>query len=80
MGAYSTVIKWYALCGSCVNTEIDNDTSLREKLSKYEPDIPDKPAEEFNLQHFSYANSGVLDLIFNHLEATNFAGITESFS
>ena len=59
--------------------EIDNDTSLRERLSEYKPDIPDKPVDDFNLQHFSYANSGVLNLIFDHLKATNFTGITESF-
>ena len=65
---------------SFTHIEIDNNTSLRKRLSKYEPDIPDALVDDFNLEHFSYANSGILDLIFGHLEATNFTGITESFS
>ena len=62
-------------------TDITNDVQLNQRLKNYEEGILRlnlQPDIDFGLQHFSYNNSGVLDLIFDHLNRTSFSGITVS--
>ena len=56
-------------------SDVKSNTELREDLKAYETDL-DISSEEFNLQHFSYNNSGILELIFDHLDRTDYNGIT----
>ena len=71
-------------CGSMVkinvesdSTDIDNNESLRHTLRAYEPDLNVRTSD-FNLQHFSYKNFGILNLIMGHLNRTNHTGLTVS--
>lgn len=57
--------------------DIRNDSNLRENLKEFDADL-DIPTNDFNLQHFSYNNSGILNLIYGHIHRTNFNGITVS--
>ena len=60
-------------------TDITNDVQLNQRLKNYEEGILNlQPDIDFGLQHFSYNNSGVLDLILDHLNRTSFSGITVS--
>lgn len=56
-------------------SDVKSNIELREDLKAYETDL-DISSEEFNLQHFSYNNSGILELIFDHLDRTDYNGIT----
>ena len=74
-------MQWAALTVQIIShsvlytAEIDENADLRDKLKEYE-DLPDDV--EFGLQHFSYNNSGVVDLIYDQLNRTNFTGISVS--
>lgn len=70
----------YEKCLLCtpLHTEIDESPDLRESLKEFEANLDLPPDVEFGLQHFSYNNSGVIDLVFNHLTSTEFTGITVS--
>ena len=57
---------------------IEESADLRDSLKEYEANIDLPASVQFGLQHFSYNNSGVIDLIFNHLTRTEFTGITVS--
>lgn len=62
----------------CIHTEIGNSSDLRNTLEEYEAGL-DLPANvEFGLQHFSYNNSGIVNLVYDHLQRTNFTGISVS--
>ena len=59
-----------------MHADISNDSELQESLRDFEPDL-DLPANgKFGLQHFSYNNFGVLNVVFGHLNKTNFTGIS----
>lgn len=58
------------------NTDINDTPDLSERLKSYEADVPTDV--HFGLQHFSYNNSGVRDIIYDHLSKTHFNGITVS--
>ena len=60
-----------------IHVDIENDTNLRDALKAYEPEL-NIETSDFNLQHFSYRNRGILNLIFGHLERTNYSGLTVS--
>ena len=61
-----------------INAEIGENANLRGELREYEANL-DLPANvEFGLQHFSYNNSGVVNLVYDQLNRTNFTGITVS--
>ena len=57
-------------------TDIADDSGLNQKLKQYQENS--ETDVNFALQHFTYNNSGVLDLIFGHLNRTSFNGITVS--
>ena len=59
------------------STDIDNKASLRHTLRAYEADL-NVQKSDFNLQHFSYKNFGILNLIIGHLNRTNYTGLTVS--
>ena len=61
---------------ACI-TDIDNSTKLREDLRAYEHGL-NIPTTDFNLQHFSYKNRGILNLVFGHLNRTNYNGLSVS--
>ena len=56
--------------------DIKDDSELNLKLKEYEADKNLADDVNFALQHFSYNNSGVLDLVLGHLNNTCFSGIT----
>ena len=60
-----------------IATDIDQSSDLRDSLMEYEANL-DLNGDEFGLQHFSYNNSGVLDLVFGNLNRTQLSGITVS--
>ena len=65
-----------------LNTDIQ-DVDVLMKLREFsQQDFQnDAPTDtEFTLQHFTYNNSAVLDLIYSHLNETLFNGITVSMS
>ena len=76
-------MQWAALAVQTISysvlctAEIDENADLRDKLREYE-DLPDDVVFQFGLQHFSYNNSGVVDLIYDQLNRTNFTGISVS--
>ena len=51
--------------------------SLNRYLHQFNSDL--LLNKSFGLQHFTYNNSAMLDLIFNHLADTNFIGLTVSY-
>jgi hypothetical protein len=57
------------------SSDIDSDASLRDSLKAYEPDL-NVPVNDFNLQHFSYKNFGILNLTIGHINKTNCSGLT----
>ena len=60
----------------CFDAEIKENSELSERLKVYESG-QNLPADtEFALQHFSYNNSGVLELVYKYLDNTSFSGIT----
>ena len=59
------------------STDINNDVNLQDSLKAYEPEL-NVPRNEFNLQHFSYKNFGILNLTIGHINATNYTGLTVS--
>lgn len=61
---------------SLCDTDINDAPDLSERLKSYEADIPIHV--RFGLQYFSYNNSGVRDIIYDHLSKTHFNGITVS--
>ena len=60
------------------STELQSDEALGERLAKFNAELSLPPGEQFGLQHFTYNNSGVVDLVFDAYEKTNFTGITVS--
>ena len=60
---------------SLIHTDISDDSELNKRLKVYEADLNLPDGVEFGLQHFSYNNSGVVDVVFGHLNRTNFTGI-----
>ena len=56
-----------------------NSSDLSERLKSYETDKYIPADVHFGLQHFSYNNSGVRDIIYGHLSQTHFNGITVSY-
>ena len=58
-------------------TDIDNDASLQDALKAYQPDL-NIPTNDFNLQHFSYKNFGILNLTIGHFNEINYTGLTVS--
>ena len=76
MSAVSSLIM--TSCFVDIYTEIGNSSDLRDSLEEYEDGL-DLPTDvEFGLQHFSYNNSGVVNLVYGHLNETHFTGITVS--
>ena len=70
-------------CATCIIlylclTEIQSNETLAGRLAKFNPELSLSSGERFGLQHFTYNNSGVVDLVFDALEETNFTGITVS--
>ena len=59
------------------STDINNDANLQDSLKAYEPEL-DVPTNDFNLQHFSYKNFGILNLTIGHINTTNYTGLTVS--
>ena len=57
-------------------TDVTTSTDLSERLREYETDLPS--SVDFGLQHVSYNNSGIVDVVFGHLNRTEFTGITVS--
>ena len=55
-------------------TDVATSPDLSERLREYEADLPS--SVDFGLQHVSYNNSGLVDVVFGHLNRTNFSGIT----
>ena len=50
---------------------INSNTSLQQELTVF------NDGQDFDgLQHFTYNNSGFVNLLFDHLSDTNFDGIT----
>ena len=66
-----------AICNTLdTHADIGDSSELNGRLRVYGNDL-DLPADvDFALQHFSYNNSGVLNLVYGHLNRTNFTGIT----
>lgn len=60
------------------STELQSDETLGERLAQFNTELSLSSDERFGLQHFTYNNSGVLDLVFDAIEKTNFTGITVS--
>ena len=54
----------------------ENETS-RTTLHKYNSDL--RQNEIFGLQHFTYNNSAMLNLMFESLTNTDFIGLTVSY-
>ena len=61
---------------SLIHTDISEDSELNERLKVYEAELNVADDVEFALEHFSYNNSGVVDVVFGHLKKSNFTGIT----
>ena len=61
---------------SLIHTDISEDSEVNERLKVYEAELNVIDDVEFGLQHFSYNNSGVVDIVFGHLKMSNFTGIT----
>ena len=59
-------------------TDIKDNFELSERLKDFEADLRLPANVPFTLQHFSYNNTGVLELVYGHLNRTNFSGITVS--
>ena len=59
-----------------LHAETNRDATLGEKLADFNRGLNLLPDEEFGLQHFTYNNSGVLDIVFNGIKSLNFTGIT----
>ena len=57
--------------------DINNNAILQNSLKAYEPEL-NVPTNDFNLQHFSYKNFGILNLTIDHINATNYTGLTVS--
>ena len=58
------------------HTDIGDNSELNHRLRVYDNDLDLSADVDFALQHFSYNNSGVLNLVYGHLNRTNFTGIT----
>ena len=55
------------------HADIKSSASLQRELTNF------NNGQNFDgLEHFSYNNSGFVNLLFGHLESTNFDGITVS--
>ena len=55
------------------NLDLANNDTLNE-LAANASGIP--PGQAFRLEHFTYNNSIVLEVIFGHLQETDFLGLT----
>ena len=67
----------YSLILLSVSTDINNNTVLQDSLKAYQPQL-NVPRNDFNLQHFSYKNFGILNLTIGHINTTNYTGLTVS--
>lgn len=61
---------------SCAPTDIKDNLELNQRLKDYETDQNLPEDVDFALQHFTYNNSGVLEVVLGHLNNTHFSGIT----
>ena len=77
MQAIKLFMMMHHMCILC-STELQNNNTLGEGLAKFNSELSLSSGERFGLQHFTYNNSGVLDLVFDAIEKTNFTGITVS--
>ena len=57
-----------------VYLDLAHNKSLNKYLHQFNSDL--LLNKSFGLQHFTYNNSALLDLIFNHLTETDFIGLT----
>ena len=53
--------------------DIRSNSDLSANLTQYNRNL--QPDEKFGLQHFTYNNSRFFDVIFGHLQTTDFQGI-----
>ena len=67
----------YSLLLLSDSTDINNNAVLQDSLKAYEPELH-VPRNDFNLQHFSYKNFGILNLTIGHINTTNYTGLTVS--
>ena len=59
-----------------LSTDVATSPNLSARLREYEPNL--SSSVDFGLQHVSYNNSGLVDVVYGHLNRTNFIGITVS--
>ena len=71
-------VLWCFICFMYIFAEIGGSSDIRDSLKEFEASLDLPAGVDFGLQHFSYNNSGVIDLIFRHLNETGFSGITVS--
>ena len=71
----STNLEFYrACCCFIVYLDLAQNRSLNKYLLQFNSDL--LLNKSFGLQHFTYNNSALLDLIFNHLTETDVIGLT----
>ena len=64
---------------NCVSlSDINNSSHLSESLKEFEADLHLPSSDDFGLQHVSYNNSRLVDVVYGHLNNTQFTGITVS--
>lgn len=61
-----------------LHADIKDDLDLNTRLKGYESDLDFAANVPFALEHFSYNNFGVLELVYGYLNQTKFGGITVS--
>ena len=62
-----------------LHADIKDDLDLNARLKEYESDLDFVANVPFALEHFSYNNSRVLELVYGYLNQTNFSGITVGY-
>ena len=72
-GQHNHTLSYSPKLGSISLSGIDNNASLRQDLSDFNGEV-----DFSGLQHFTYNNSGFVDLLHGHLTETNFEGISVS--
>ena len=61
----------------CVLTVMRENETLRNSLRQFNSGLD--PGDSFNLQHFTYNNSAMLNLIIDSIANTDFLGLTVSY-